>query len=98
MPGATSASVHTGLGHPGQGQTSNELRHDGKHTSSREAAGLEGVGGKGQKGVEAELRRLGDERGFNEHGVKTARENNTVLPGAESAENVKDSELAAARD
>ena len=29
MPGATSASVHTGLGHPGQGQTSSELRHGG---------------------------------------------------------------------
>jgi hypothetical protein len=27
LQGATSADVHTGLGHPGQGQTSSELRH-----------------------------------------------------------------------
>lgn len=27
VTGATSADVHTGLGHPGQGQTSNETRH-----------------------------------------------------------------------
>lgn len=37
--GATSADVHTGLGHPGQGQTSNELRHDGGNTGG---SGLEG--------------------------------------------------------
>jgi hypothetical protein len=30
ITGATSADVHTGLGHPGQGQTSNELRHADK--------------------------------------------------------------------
>ena len=30
LGGATSADVHTGLGHPGQGQTSKELRHDGQ--------------------------------------------------------------------
>lgn len=28
ISGATSADVHTGYGHPGQGQTSSELRHD----------------------------------------------------------------------
>ncbi|ROT41677.1 hypothetical protein SODALDRAFT_331448 [Sodiomyces alkalinus F11] len=37
LPGATSADVHKGLGHPGSGQTSNE--GDRKHRS-----GLEGVG------------------------------------------------------
>ncbi|UNI24070.1 hypothetical protein JDV02_009848 [Purpureocillium takamizusanense] len=40
-PGATSAGVHRGLGHPGQGMTSQEL-HGGKR--SRDGAGLEGVG------------------------------------------------------
>ncbi|KAJ8521853.1 hypothetical protein ONZ45_g1507 [Pleurotus djamor] len=29
-PGATSADVHGGYGHPGQGMSSKELRHDGK--------------------------------------------------------------------
>jgi hypothetical protein len=32
LQGATSADVHTGLGHPGQGQTSSEL-HDGSSAS-----------------------------------------------------------------
>lgn len=44
LPGATSASVHTGLGHPGSGQTSSELHHDGSHGRARQGAGLEGVG------------------------------------------------------
>ena len=40
LPGATSASVHQGLGHPGSGQTSQELH--GTHKKDR--AGLTGVG------------------------------------------------------
>ena len=39
--------MHTGLGHPGQGQTSTELRHDGQHTSKNvggHGGGLAGVG------------------------------------------------------
>ncbi|KAK3078988.1 hypothetical protein LTS18_006042 [Coniosporium uncinatum] len=40
--GATSADVHQGLGHPGQGQSSAELRHDGKST--------QGVGNAGRGG------------------------------------------------
>ena len=98
LPGATSADVHTGLGHPGQGQTSTELRHGGKHTASRDGAGLEGVGGKGDKGVESELRRLQDDRPMGEHGVKTARGADATLAGVERVENVKDQELAGSRD
>ena len=41
LSGATSGDVHTGLGHPGQGQTSSELRHDGR------GGGLAGVGASG---------------------------------------------------
>lgn len=41
MPGATSGAVHTGLGHPGQGQTSRELRHDGAQHSGQ--GGYEGL-------------------------------------------------------
>ncbi|KAJ6443889.1 hypothetical protein O9K51_02280 [Purpureocillium lavendulum] len=41
LPGATSADVHRGLGHPGQGMTSQEL-HGGKRKNN--GAGLEGVG------------------------------------------------------
>lgn len=39
--GATSADVHRGYGHPGSGQTSNELKGDG----TKDRNGLEGVGG-----------------------------------------------------
>ena len=45
--GATSADVHTGLGHPGQGQTSAELRHDGSRGRKKQSSGLEGVGAGG---------------------------------------------------
>jgi hypothetical protein len=34
ITGASSGDVHTGLGHPGQGQTSNELRHPDKKGGS----------------------------------------------------------------
>ena len=49
LGGTTSGAVHTGLGHPGQGQTSTELRHDGTHTATREGNGLQGLsqGGSG---------------------------------------------------
>ncbi|KAG9233449.1 hypothetical protein BJ875DRAFT_464127 [Amylocarpus encephaloides] len=40
LGGATSADVHMGLGHPGQGQSSNELHGTGK----KEKSGLAGVG------------------------------------------------------
>lgn len=39
LQGATSGDVHTGLGHPGQGQSSKELRDE-----SGVSAGLQGVG------------------------------------------------------
>ncbi len=45
MTGATSADVHTGIGHPGQGQSSSELRHDSKAHSG--GGGLQGVGASG---------------------------------------------------
>jgi hypothetical protein len=44
LVGDTSADVHTGLGHPGQGMTSSELHHDGAHHRNRQGNGLEGVG------------------------------------------------------
>jgi hypothetical protein len=40
MPGATSADVHTGLGHPGSGMTSREIRHGGQHGRKSERVGV----------------------------------------------------------
>jgi hypothetical protein len=51
LQGADSADVHTGLGHPGQGQTSSELRHDGQNSGKKQSTGLAGLSsGVGQGG------------------------------------------------
>ena len=86
--------MHTGLGHPGSGQTSAELKHGGAKTATRQPAGLEGVGGRGPPGTEREMARLGEERGFEEEGPASARSNNTSLPGAENVPNVGADQLA----
>lgn len=41
--GATSADVHDGLGHPGQGMSSKELRHDGQPGRKRHGEGVDQV-------------------------------------------------------
>lgn len=48
LGGSTSSDVHTGLGHPGQGQTSRELRHD-KNVGGH-GGGLAGVGASAASG------------------------------------------------
>jgi hypothetical protein len=52
ITGATSADVHTGLGHPGQGQTSNELRHADK----KGGQGLTGLADSVEQGNVRELK------------------------------------------
>lgn len=97
FPGATSADVHTGLGHPGSGQTSTELR---KGQGKQGGAGLEGVGS-GPRGLDNELRKLGEDRGFEQHGSRTERakgEDPVSLTGAEGVENVKAEQVASERD
>ena len=42
--GSTSGDVHTGLGHPGAGQSSAEMRHDGEKGRKNPGQGLQGVG------------------------------------------------------
>ncbi|OGM49200.1 hypothetical protein ABOM_004039 [Aspergillus bombycis] len=64
LQGATSQDVHTGLGHPGGGQTSAELRHDGQTHRKNPGGGLESVGANREPGLEREipgLRGLGRE-------------------------------------
>lgn len=43
LKGATSGDMNRGLGRPIQGQSSTELRHDGKNGRKKGAPGLEGV-------------------------------------------------------
>ncbi|OJA21020.1 hypothetical protein AZE42_02353 [Rhizopogon vesiculosus] len=44
LTGATSADVYDGLGHPGQGMSSKELRHDGRPGRKRYGEGVEQFG------------------------------------------------------
>ncbi|THH04346.1 hypothetical protein EW145_g5579 [Phellinidium pouzarii] len=41
LTGATSADVHDGYGHPGQGQTSAELHHDGQKGRKKQEVGVD---------------------------------------------------------
>ena len=99
LPGATSADVHTGLGHPGQGQTSTELRHEGKHTSKKAPSGFEGVGASGGSGLQGpnttstEFKRLQEDRNVSDLGP--IKEHNQTLAGTESKEPVSAEFVAA---
>ena len=100
LGGATSADVHTGYGHPGQGQSSNELRQEGQHTSKKEA----GAGGSGQwqggSGLRedepsTEAKRLmRDDQG----GPVNARDHNATVAGSETKESATAMDVAAERD
>jgi len=92
FPSATSADVHTGLGHPGSGQTSASIRHDGKPKREREGKGLQGEGGTGMQGEEsAEAKSL-----LRDHvgGPNNAKQHNASFEGAESKESVTAEEVA----
>jgi len=91
--GATSADVHQGLGHPGSGQSSKELKGSGKKDhgglEKRDRTGLEGVGGDpNQRSVPKGLER------DHEPGPRSDREN---LLSAEDRLPVGAEELASER-
>ncbi len=97
LPGATSADVHTGLGHPGQGQTSTELRHDGQHTSKKDPSGPEGAGAPGgsglrEDGLNTEFRRLRED---GDHPRGPVPGHNAARDGAETLEPASAEEVAA---
>lgn len=80
MQGATSQDVHHGLGHPGSGQTSTELRHDGHHGRKHEGAGLEGVGSSRQDRFE---RTIPDQRGLEREHAQGGHHGNKGVSAAE---------------
>lgn len=56
--------MHTGLGHPGQGQTSSELRHE-RNNPGGHGAGLAGVGASAASGNQmADERTQPEQRGY----------------------------------
>jgi hypothetical protein len=90
ITGATSSDVHTGLGHPGQGQTSKELHHADKKGGS----GLAGLADSVEQGNVKDLKDLPEhahQRNLDD--VPTGQRGNTGGPPAqervpESAESV----------
>jgi len=93
MPGATSADVHTGYGHPGQGQTSSD-----SNKGKKEGQSLQGLaeGGSGIHGDEnAEARRLQKDH---VSGPASSREHNISLDGAETKEPATAEDVAAMGD
>ncbi|KAK0390562.1 hypothetical protein NLU13_0066 [Sarocladium strictum] len=89
LPGATSADVHKGLGHPGSGQTSQELHG----THKRVRAGLEGVGAMPRDPIHDQGADRAYETNRRGKGGRAAED----YPGAEDRENVKAEEVASER-
>lgn len=82
LGGASSADVHTGLGHPGAGQTSAELRHDGQaHRNNPGLGGIEGRGGSAsQTGINAHDPAFANQRALNDDNATVGRSD---VPSAE---------------
>ena len=89
LGGATSAQVHQGLGHPGSGQTSQELHGTHKHVGS----GLEGIGANARDPIHD----LGADRPYETGTRGKGGKNVEDYPGAEARENVKAEEVASER-
>ncbi|TVY65639.1 hypothetical protein LSUE1_G006976 [Lachnellula suecica] len=87
--GATSADVHTGLGHPGSGQTSNELHG----TEKRDRNGLAGVGADPSDPV----RERGLDIDFPKGTKGKSGVNREDIPGAEEREPVSAEGVASER-
>ena len=68
LGGATSADVHTGLGHPGQGQTSSELRQGTEGTSKKEAGGQTFASGAPSGNMMVDEREQPSQRGLEKEG------------------------------
>jgi len=94
LGGTDSAAVHTGLGHPGAGQSSAELRHDGKHHRKREGAGLEGVGAQGGSGLRDEGSATSRDLEADKSGKGPITGHNVSLDGVETREPEKAEQVA----
>ncbi|PLB44545.1 hypothetical protein P170DRAFT_430422 [Aspergillus steynii IBT 23096] len=83
LMGATSQDVHTGFGHPGSGQTSTELHHDGQHGRKNPGSGLEGVGASMQGNYE---RTIPSQRGIDRDQAKPNQRGDKGALAAEDRE------------
>jgi hypothetical protein len=86
LVGTDSGAVHTGLGHPGQGQTSSEL-HDGSKKQGGAGGGLAGLAEKVEQGNVRDLKddpKYAHQRNLDD--VPTGQRGNTGGPPAEERE------------
>lgn len=83
LMGSTSQDVHQGLGHPGSGMTSTELRHDGQHGRKNPGVGLEGVGASMQDNYE---RTIPSQRGIERDQAKPNQRGDKGALAAEDRE------------
>jgi len=87
LGGATSADVHQGLGHPGSGQTSQELHG----THKKDGSGLEGVGANPRDPIHD----MGADRPYETNKRGKGGESALDYAGAEDREPVSASQVAA---
>ncbi|EAW07151.1 uncharacterized protein ACLA_018550 [Aspergillus clavatus NRRL 1] len=80
LTGATSKDVHKGLGHPGSGQTNNEIKHEGAHHRKHNGSGLEGVGSYRQDKFE---RRMPEQRGIEREEAQSGHHGDKGVSAAE---------------
>ncbi|EYE98817.1 uncharacterized protein EURHEDRAFT_408024 [Aspergillus ruber CBS 135680] len=83
LQGSTSQDVYTGLGHPGSGQTSSELRHDGQSHRKHGGGGLEGVGASREPGFE---RYIPEQRGLERDQAHGGQRGDKGALGAENVQ------------
>lgn len=93
MPGATSKDVHHGFGHPGVGQSSTEVRHDGQHHRKNVGHSLEGVGAS-RNLQEPDERARPNQRGIEREGARGGQHGNKGALGAEDIQPVSTETLA----
>lgn len=97
LGGATSGDVNTGFGHPGQGQTSTEIRHEGKHTATRDQAGVELRGATGGSGLHDDGNRMKSDLESDKLGKGPITGHNVSRVGAEDQLPTRAEEVAAER-
>ncbi|KAI9797351.1 MAG: hypothetical protein M1833_005531 [Piccolia ochrophora] len=97
LGGSTSADVHTGFGHPGQGMSSSEEHHDGKAHREKARGGLAGVGASGASNSSVDPRVSAGQRALDQDVPSGQRGAKGELQ-AEDREPVSAEQVAAERD
>lgn len=88
--------MNKGFGHPGEGQTSSEIRHEGEHHRKHQGAGLEGVGSFGRNN-QVDERITASQRALDKDVAASGQRGNKGQLGAEDIPPTSSEELASER-